>query len=59
MIEKIILTIKENMVLIAIIFIFGNTIGSVSSYFIIAKDCKVLGMFRIGEVAFDCHLYKK
>lgn len=44
-------------------FIIGATLGLIVEQYIvlsyIKKDCEILGMFRIGDIAFDCRASRK
>lgn len=38
--------------------IFGFGLGKLFTYNSIVIDCKVLSMFRVGDIAFDCRMSK-
>jgi hypothetical protein len=49
----------ESMKAYLIGFIFGLFVCQFYAYNTIIKDCSVIGAFRIGDMAFTCHLHTK
>ncbi len=46
--------LKRNFITYMLIFIIGNTVGGMGAYAAIGKDCSVMRMFRIMDVAYSC-----
>ena len=53
-IDKIIDYIKENIIVLLVVFAIGNIIGTGSSYNNVKTDCSVMKQFRVGTVVFNC-----
>lgn len=49
---------KSNLWLCFICMMIGVSMGKIYAYADITTDCKVLGMFRIQNTAFDCRMSK-
>lgn len=53
-IDKIIDYVKENIIVLLVVFAIGNIIGTGSSYNNVKTDCSVMKQFRVGTVVFNC-----
>lgn len=54
MVKLFINTIKQNIILYMLIFFVGNTVGGLGAYYSLSRDCSVMGMFRISNIAYSC-----
>ena len=45
---------KRNIIPFLLVFIIGNFIGGIGAYEAIGKDCSVMRVFRIMNVAYSC-----
>ena len=50
---------KDAWILCFVIFLIGISVGKIYTYDDILKDCKVLGMFRLGSTPIGCHVGDK
>ena len=54
MFKRMSIRFKQRFIPFMLIFIIGDICGSYSSYLSINKDCMILGIFRINEIAYSC-----
>lgn len=47
---------KKNFITYMALLVFGFGLGKMWNYNEILTDCKVLGMFRVGQVAVGCRI---
>jgi len=52
--NKILDYVKENLIVLLVVFAIGNIVGTGSSYNNIQTDCSVMKQFRVGTKVFYC-----
>ena len=52
--NKILDYVKENLIVLLVVFAIGNIVGTGSSYNNVKTDCSVMKQFRVGTVVFNC-----
>ena len=54
MFDKLLDYLKNNTIVLLVVFAIGNIIGSGASYNNIQTDCSVMKQFRVGTKVFNC-----
>ena len=54
--KDIIESFKKNYVAITLLLLVGFGIGKSMTYSIVVADCRVLGMFRVGDTPIGCRV---
>jgi hypothetical protein len=45
---------KANLILCFVMYAIGNVVGGGLAYQSIAKDCQVMGSYRVGDHSYNC-----